>query len=139
MPLSRIEIRRRATAFAKEWATATDEDAEAKSFWDGFFTVFDVHRKRVATFEHHVKKLNGADGFVDLFWPGKLVVEHKSKSLDNTHDRAADKCCRMQPFTSPGSETGAGFAKRVEYLFELYEKYTQGLLAGEKPKRKKKG
>ena len=75
MPLSRIEIRRRATAFAKEWANTADEDAEAKSFWDDFFKVFDVSRKRVATFEHHVKKLDGADGFVDLFWPGKLVVE----------------------------------------------------------------
>jgi len=26
----------------------------------------------------------------------------------------------------------------VEYLFELYDKYTQGLLAQEKPKGKKK-
>ncbi len=58
MPLSRIEIRRRATAFAKEWADTSDEDAEAKSFWDGFFNVFGVPRKRVATFEHHVKKLD---------------------------------------------------------------------------------
>ena len=41
------------------------------------------------------------------------------------------KCCRPQPFASD--------AKRVEYLFELYEKYTKGLLAGEKPKRKRKG
>lgn len=42
MPLSRIEIRRRATAFAKEWADAANEDAEAKSFWDGFFQVYDL-------------------------------------------------------------------------------------------------
>ena len=34
-----------------------------------------------------------------------------------------DKCYRQQPFASD--------AKRVEYLFELYEKYTIGLLAGE--------
>lgn len=29
-------------------------------------------------------------------------------------------------------------AKRVEFLFELYEKYTQGLLVGPKPKRNPK-
>ena len=44
-------------------------------------------------------------------------------------DKAVDKCYRAAPFASD--------AKRVEYLFELYEKYTMGLLAGEKPKRKK--
>lgn len=38
--------------------------------------------------------------------------------------KAMDKCYRPQPFASD--------AKRVEYLFELYEKYTIGLLAGEK-------
>jgi len=29
-------------------------------------------------------------------------------------------------------------AKRAEYLFELYDQYTSGLLAVEKPKRKAK-
>ncbi|WKZ67547.1 MAG: hypothetical protein QY325_06380 [Flavobacteriales bacterium] len=49
MPLSRIEIRRRATAFAKEWGDAADEHAEAKSFWDGFLQVFEVlNRDRFA-------------------------------------------------------------------------------------------
>lgn len=42
----------------------------------------------MATFEHAVKKLPGlkakTDGFVDLFWPGMLLVEQKSlgKNLD---------------------------------------------------------
>jgi len=49
MPLSRIEIRRRATAFAKESADTSAEDAEAKSFWDGFFPEFGVPRKRWPT------------------------------------------------------------------------------------------
>ena len=55
MPLSRIEIRRRATAFAKEWAHANDEDAQAKSFWLKFFEVFTVKSNRVVSFEVHVK------------------------------------------------------------------------------------
>ena len=44
-------------------------------------------------------------------------------------DKAVDKCYRPAPFES---ET-----KRIEYLFELYEKYTAGLFAGEGKKKKK--
>jgi len=51
-------------------------------------------------------------------------------------DKAVDKYYRPQPF--PGSGTGAGDAKRVEYLFELYEKYASGLLAQVVPKKRKK-
>jgi hypothetical protein len=40
MPLSWNEIRDRSLSFSREWATECSEDAEAKSFWDGFFNVF---------------------------------------------------------------------------------------------------
>jgi len=36
MPLSWNEIKSRALAFSKEWELESSEDAEAKSFWDGF-------------------------------------------------------------------------------------------------------
>ena len=36
MPLSWNEIRDRSLAFTREWADESSEDAEAKSFWDGF-------------------------------------------------------------------------------------------------------
>lgn len=42
------EIRIRATAFAKEWANEDSERAEAQSFWNDFFEVFGVQRRRVA-------------------------------------------------------------------------------------------
>ena len=71
-----------------------------------------------------------ADLYDPLTMPPDLVKAHQAL------DKAVDKCYRPQPF--PGSGTGAGDAKRVEYLFELYEKYTSGLLAQEKPKRKGK-
>jgi len=119
MPLSRIEIRRRATAFAKEWADTSDEDAEAKSFWDGFFEVFGVPRKRVATFEHHVKKLNKADGFIDLLWPGKLVVEHKSKgkSLDKAFGQAMDYLHGLKDHELPHYIIASDFDRiRVHHL-----------------------
>lgn len=92
MPISKNEIRARAISFTKEWENETNEDAEAKSFWDEFFMVFDVRRRRLASFEYHVKKLNNKDGFIDLFWPGKLIVEHKSKgkSLDKAYGQVMD-------------------------------------------------
>ncbi len=76
--------------FSKTWADASNEDSQAKPFWIDFFEIFGITNKRVATFELHVKKLGGAQGFMDLFWPGVLLVEHKSrgKSLDAAMDQA---------------------------------------------------
>lgn len=82
MPLSWNEIKARAIEFSKEWENERSEDAEAKSFWDGFFNVFGVARRRLAYFEVQVKKYGGNQGFIDLFWPGMLLVEHKSRGRD---------------------------------------------------------
>lgn len=80
--ISQNEIRNRARAFALEWAEEQSEDAEAKSFWDAFFNVFGVSRRRVASFEHNVKLQDGKQGFVDVFWKGVLLAEHKSRGKD---------------------------------------------------------
>lgn len=92
MPLSWNEIKSRALAFSKEWEDESSEDAEAKSFWDDFFKVFDISRRRIAYFETAVKKLGNKQGFIDLFWPGQLLVEHKSKGkdLDKAFQQAMD-------------------------------------------------
>jgi type I restriction-modification system DNA methylase subunit len=92
MPLSWNEIKSRALAFSKEWENESSEDAEAKSFWDDFFKVFDISRRRIASFEAAVKKLGNKQGFIDLFWPGQLLVEHKSKGkdLDKAFQQAMD-------------------------------------------------
>jgi hypothetical protein len=82
MPLSWNEIRARAISFSKEWETERSEHAEAKTFWDQFFNVFGVSRRRIATFEVPVKKGGGAGGFIDLLWKGELLVEHKSRGRD---------------------------------------------------------
>jgi hypothetical protein len=47
----------------------------------------------------------------------------------NELDKAVDLAYRPQPFIN---ET-----KRIEFLFELYDKYTSGLFAVEKIKKKK--
>jgi hypothetical protein len=96
MPLSWNEIRDRAIAFSREWADEASEDAEAKSFWDGFFRVFGVERRRLAQFEAPVALVRDggktATGYVDLFWKGRLLVEHKSrgKDLDRAYAQAID-------------------------------------------------
>lgn len=79
MPISWNEIRIRAYAFVNEWKEETDESAEAKSFWDDFFNVFGISRRRVATFEKKVHKASGNRGFIDLLWKGTLLIEHKSR------------------------------------------------------------
>ena len=90
--ISLNEIRNRATVFAHEWERDCDEDAEAKSFWDGFFEVFGVPRRRVASFEYFVKKQDGAQGFIDVLWKGVMLAEHKSrgKDLDKAYAQAKD-------------------------------------------------
>ena len=96
MPLSWNEIRDRSVAFVREWADESSEDAEAKSFWDAFFKVFGVERRRLAQFEAPVSMVRNlgktATGFVDLFWKGRLLVEHKSrgKDLNRAYDQAID-------------------------------------------------
>ncbi len=90
MPLSWNEIRHNAIGFSREWAGETREEAEAKSFWDEFFGIFGIRRRTVASFEEPVKKLSGDYGYIDLFWKGILLVEHKSfgKSLGKAESQA---------------------------------------------------
>lgn len=90
MPISWNEIRHNAVAFARDWSQVSREDAEAKTFWDEFFAVFGIKRRTVASFEEPVKKLSGNWGYIDLFWPGTLLVEHKTrgKRLDKAETQA---------------------------------------------------
>ena len=105
MRLSWNEVRARAAAFAEEWQDATYEKGETQSFYNDFFHVFGVKRRTVARYEAHVKKLTNVrsdapllaqlpgygpqtsqlhsrSGFIDLFWPGVLLVEQKSAGRD---------------------------------------------------------
>lgn len=78
MPISWNEIRHNAITFSREWAESKREASDKHTFWNEFFEVFGIRRKLVASFEEPVKKISGAYGFIDLFWPGVLLVEHKS-------------------------------------------------------------
>ena len=90
------EIRQRALHFAREWKDETREHAEAQTFWNEFFHVFGLSRRKVAEFERNVSKHAPtlAPGLVqepapalgrgrmDLFWPGVLLGESKSRHKD---------------------------------------------------------
>ena len=82
MPLSWNEIRHRAIRFSKEWTGVKREQAEKQTFWNEFFDVFGVPRRAVASFEEPVKSISGDYGYIDLFWPNKVLVEHKSRGKD---------------------------------------------------------
>jgi hypothetical protein len=79
MPLSWNEIKSRAVKFSKDWESASEESAESQTFLNEFFEVFGINRRRVATFEKPVKKIDGREGYIDLLWSGKILIEHKSK------------------------------------------------------------
>jgi hypothetical protein len=82
MALSWSEIRSRATAFAKDYQSAKGEIQDYADFWTDFFNIFGVRRRSVASYQKAVQKISGHKGFIDLFWPGVLLVEHKSKGED---------------------------------------------------------
>lgn len=82
MSLSWNEVRDRAIKFTRQWVGETSERAEAKTFWDEFFDVFGIQRRTVASFEEPVRNLKGQYSYIDLFWVGKLLVEHKSFGKD---------------------------------------------------------
>ena len=84
MHLSWNEIRVRAASFVQEWWNTVRERSETQSFYNDFFEIFGVKRRTVARYEQHVKKLDNRSGFIDLFWPGVLIVEQKSIGRDLT-------------------------------------------------------
>ncbi len=125
MPLSWNEIKSRSLTFSKTWEHEGSEDAEAKSFWDGFFDVFGISRKRVASFEAPVKKLGNKQGFIDLFWKGVLLVEHKSrgKNLDKAYTQALNYFVGIKEHDLPKYVLVSDFASFRLYDLEENEQY----------------
>ena len=82
MQLSPQEIRHNARKFSLEWKNETRERAESQTFWNEFFAVFGISRRHVGIFEAAFKKTKGTQGFIDVYWPKKLVCEQKSRGAD---------------------------------------------------------
>ena len=118
MHLNWNEIRVRAARFSADNIDSHYEKGEAQTFYNEFFEVFGVKRRRVAVFESQVKKLNNKQGFIDLFWPGILLVEQKSAGRDLVKARAqADEyCLGLKPKEHPRFILVSDFQ-----TFELYD------------------
>jgi hypothetical protein len=90
--ISWSEIRHRALQFTHEWkdVNAQREAAEEQTFWNEFFRIFGLRRRHVAAFEKPLKDIRGKYGLLDLFWPGVVLVEHKTAgaSLEKSESQA---------------------------------------------------
>lgn len=81
--LSWNEITDRAAEFASKYEGEVYEKGESQSFWSDFLSVYGIDRRRHgAFFEYAIKKGSGKQGFIDMFWPGKLLAEQKSGGKD---------------------------------------------------------
>lgn len=93
MRLGWQEIRQRARGFSQRWHDAKYEKGETQTFYNEFFQIFGIDRKKVAIFERKIEMIDAnRRGFIDLFWPSVLLVEQKSagKSLFKAQDQALD-------------------------------------------------
>ncbi|SDM91076.1 Type II restriction/modification system, DNA methylase subunit YeeA [Daejeonella rubra] len=77
--------------------------------------------KSIISIRSKFKNSSLADLYDPITMPSELLSAH------NNLDKAVDMAYRSQPFTSE--------AKRMEFLFELYEKYTADLFTKEKTKK----
>ncbi|WP_027249303.1 class I SAM-dependent DNA methyltransferase [Planktothrix agardhii] len=118
MPLSWNEIKQRAITFSKEWESETSEKSESQSFWNNFFNVFGISRRRVGSFELPIKKADNKQGFIDLLWKGTILVEHKSrgKDLDKATQQAKDYFPNLKEHELPKYILVSDFQK-----FRLYD------------------
>lgn len=125
MVLNWNEIKDRAVNFSKEWQNTTNEEADAKPFLDAFFHVFGINRKKIGTFEHRVKKLSDADGYIDLLWKGTILVEMKSrgKDLNKAFQQALDYTHGLKEYELPKYILVSDF-----YHFRLYDTEEQHTL-----------
>jgi hypothetical protein len=83
MRLGWDEIKRRAKAFSEDWKDAHYEKGETQSFYNDFFEIFGIKRRQVAVYEKMVQGLDANKrGFIDLIWPGTLIIEQKSAGRD---------------------------------------------------------
>ena len=112
--LSLNEIKNRATIFGNFWQTQSRERAEKDTFWNEFFDIFGIDRKRVAVFEKQAQRLgNKSGGFIDVFWKGTLICEHKSlgKNLDLAEIQATDYFVGLKDEELPRYIIVSDFAK----------------------------
>ena len=137
MRLSWNDIRVRAAAFADKWKDAGYEKGETQTFYNEFFDVFGISRQTVARYEQHVKKLDNSSGFIDLFWPSKLLVEQKSagRDLEKAYGQAGEYFDALPEHERPGHILVSDF--QTFELHDLAERQTLKFALADLPKNVK--
>ena len=107
--------------FTKEWKDETQERAEKDTFWNQFMNVFGFEEELDS-----VKKLNDKQGFVDLFWPGMLLVETNpdGKSLDSAF-QALELSLSIEEHELPKYIIVSDFQRFRLYNLEEWETYAE--------------
>ena len=136
MALTRNEIRKRLAAFAKEQQGSSNERSQAQTFWLRFYECFGIRAESATIYEQSVKKLGGAQGFIDSFIPGKLIIEHKSKGkdLDAAFGQASEYFLSLKEEERPRYIITSDFARIRIYDLQAGGGYHQCKLA-ELPKK----
>jgi len=131
MTLTKNEIRRRLTAFARLQKDAKSERGQSQTFWLRFYECFGIRAESATIYEQSVKKLSGAPGFIDSFIPGKLIVEHKSagRDLDKAFDQASDYFLALKEAERPRYIITSDFARIRVYDLATGGGYRQCKLA----------
>jgi len=94
----------------------------------------DISQKQIASIENAAKVVLEVRNFfsdsslAELYDPNSMPPELVKAHL--SLDKAVDLSYRSQPFLSE--------SKRIEFLFDLYDKYTSGLFVKTKPAKKAK-
>jgi len=136
--LSWNEIQDRAVEFVSKWQGETYEKGESQSFWSDFLNVYGIDRKRFgAFFEYAIKKNGGSQGFIDMFWPGKILAEQKSggRDLSKANVQAFEYLHNMPDHDLPQAIVVSDFAtfqlvnlntrERSEFALEDFPKHVK--------------
>jgi len=91
-PLDWKDIKNSAAKFSIRFKDAKKEESYKQTFWNEFFQMFGIDAIEVGMYEQFVKKFDNHTGEIDYFWPGKLIIEHKSagKDLEAAYNQAMD-------------------------------------------------
>jgi hypothetical protein len=126
MAISWNEIKDRSIKFAKVWKNISSEKSWSQTFWVRFMDIFGITIEEVARFEYYVeKKLSSKKGFVDLFQPGRLLVEHKSagENLDSAFGQAIEYYEGLEPEEMPRHIIVSDFQRIRLYNLENWKDY----------------
>ena len=121
----------RALKFQKAYAKSVKENADTHDFYRDFLQIFGVNHRDVGSFERPAKRKDDKRGRIDFFWPGVLLVEHKSagEDLDKAHAQAVEYYNELEKEERPDFILVSDF-QRI-WLYDLSQSKQHKILLGE--------